>query len=147
MCLDLNEHQVKKTFHLKEYESLRKELEFLSNDLRTLEKYVVVSIAAVWTWLLTHQSSFPVTNPVIFLTAWGMPFLFSSLGTIRALSLYKGIEQIGEYIKNIEDAFDIQGWENTQVRISFFFRNSLIAVWIILNLVAIAIPLVIFFFT
>ena len=67
---------LKKDFYFKEYESLRKELEFLSNDLRNLEKYVILSIAAIWGWLLTHANP-EVVDIKLLKLAWRGILLYS----------------------------------------------------------------------
>ena len=45
----------KKEFLLKEYESLRKEIEWMLTDIRALERNVLVAVGVTWAWLFTHK--------------------------------------------------------------------------------------------
>jgi hypothetical protein len=120
-----------KNFYLKEYESLRKELEFLSNDLRNLEKYVIFSIAAIWSWLLTQTTPEGGVDIKYLKLAWrGIPLILSVFGIARAASLYVGIQKISTYLRGVENDFGIIGWEKTNKGIPCPFIISLVFIWI-----------------
>lgn len=133
-----------KDFLLKEYESLRKELEFLSKDLRSLERYVIISISGVWGFLLTQSHSQPDPNVdyIRFLKlAWrGLPIIFSSCGIVRAASLYMGINKISEYLRWVEKKLELAGWETYNNGIPWQFAASLILIWSAILLAAIFSP-------
>jgi hypothetical protein len=97
-----------KDFYLKEYESQRKQVEWLLRDYRTLERNVVIAVGVTWGWLF-KQNCVPKW-------AWFIPCLFASLGALRALGIEKSGYALKEYIKLLEAAFshwdDPGGWEH-----------------------------------
>ena len=94
-------------FFLKEYECLRKELELLIQESRALERYVLVAVGVVWSWLYHEHEP------------WGtflVVCLFPILGAIRAYGINKTFGEFGTYIESIEIAFKRKegplGWEH-----------------------------------
>jgi hypothetical protein len=71
-------------FFLKEYEALRKEIEWLGKDQRDLERNVTIAIGLMWVWLLKDGTS-------VARVAWWMPVLLAILGFIRTIYLSKPI--------------------------------------------------------
>jgi hypothetical protein len=98
----------KKDFLLKEYESLRKEIEWMLTDIRALERNVLVAVGVTWAWLFT-QKNLPGW-------VWFFPCLFVALGCVRALGIIKAFGHFRDYIAKIESAFlpgeNPEGWEH-----------------------------------
>jgi hypothetical protein len=46
-------------FYLKEYEYLRREIEWLLKDYRALERNVVIALGITWGWLLAQRQLIP----------------------------------------------------------------------------------------
>ena len=42
-------------FHLREYDSLRKEVESTVQETRTIERYALIGTGTLWAWLATHK--------------------------------------------------------------------------------------------
>jgi len=42
-----------KDFHLKEFECLRKEIDFSINEFHSVQRYAILATGAVWAWLFT----------------------------------------------------------------------------------------------
>jgi hypothetical protein len=100
-----------KEFCLKEYEALRKEVEWLLQDYRTLERYAIVAVGVSWAWLFHEQKTVPVW-------AWWFPVLFAVLGGVRAYGILKAFKALGKYLKTVEDFFYKEGgpsgWEHRE---------------------------------
>jgi hypothetical protein len=98
-----------KEFYLKEYESLRREVEWLLKDYRDLERNVLIAIVASWVWLLEKGTALP---PVV----WFLPLLFALIGGMRATGIMQAFTNFHRYISEIELAFrspgDPVGWEH-----------------------------------
>jgi hypothetical protein len=94
-------------FHLKEYESLRRELEIVLQDSRGLERNVVLAIGATWAWLYSKSGA-----PWTFL----IPCMFAILGAIRAHGINDTYTTFATYLSEIEEAFrkagGPKGWEH-----------------------------------
>ena len=105
-----------KEFHLKEYEYLRREIEWLMTYYRSLERNVVVAVGVTWGWLFSNRQQLPRWT-------WFIPCLFSFLGTLRSITLVRDHDHLHEYLYRVEKAFssanDPGGWEH--------FREA--AVW------------------
>jgi len=91
-----------KDFYLKEYECLRKEIEWMLKDYRSLERNVVIAVGVTWGWLFEHNKALPRW-------AWLIPCLFAALGSIRAAGIMKAFGNFRTYIVKIEDAFSSHG--------------------------------------
>jgi|SRR5580704_15418072 hypothetical protein len=119
-------------FYLKEYEALRREIEWLLKDYRELERNVVIAVGLTWAWLFERTPPKP---------AWLIPILFAGLGAWRAYGITESFDHYHEYICHIEDAFsrpgDPGGWEHTKwhgsggAKGAFLFWLSLIVVTVI----------------
>ena len=101
-------------FHLEEYRALRKEIEWLLQDYRSLERNIAVVCGGLLAWLFAHQQNCEKWTPQDL--AWIIPFLFAGLGSVRAWGIFKAFNVYHEYIVKIEAAFltgmDLGGWEH-----------------------------------
>ena len=94
-------------FHLKEYESLRHELETLLQDHRALERNAVVAVGITWGFLIKEHTP-----------GWTycIPCLFAILGALRAKGISNTYTTFGDYLHQIEAAFSKPGapagWEH-----------------------------------
>jgi hypothetical protein len=97
-------------FHMREFESLKKEIAVSIYEERALERYVLIGTGIVWVWLLTNQN---VGTPKI---GWWIPFFFVLLGSLRSITLLLTIQRMAQYIKLIEKVVTsskgIPGWEH-----------------------------------
>lgn len=123
-------------FYLKEYESLRKELDWHNEYVRSTEKAVALAVGVVWAWLVTHpQAKWP----------WFIPVLFVVLGILRSISVSRHFGRLHEYLKQLESAFsangDPGGWEHYLRWQSQSLSKSSIAFWTVLLLASIGVAL------
>jgi hypothetical protein len=86
-----------KDFHLKEFEGLRKEIEYSLNEFHSVQRYAILATGAVWAWLFTQN--------VTTWEAWGIPLLFTILGAIRQVALFEQMKTISGYIRKLEKKF------------------------------------------
>src|SRR5689334_11824099 len=93
--------QAGKELHLKEYESLRKEISELVEHSRKLEIYAVGGIAAFYAWFLAAE-----TQPTRI--ALGIPTALAILAALRSLATLVRIEEIAGYILTIESALALR---------------------------------------
>jgi hypothetical protein len=104
-----------KDFLLKEYECLRKEVEWLLKDYRGLERNIVVAVAVLWSWLF-HEKWDAASGRNLHTLAWFIPFLFAVLGSVRARGIFKAFGVLHDYLLEIEETFTTdsypQGWEH-----------------------------------
>jgi hypothetical protein len=89
--------QEEKDFHLKEFECLRKEIEFTLTEFHSIQRYVILASGAVWAWLFTQC--------VTIWEAWAIPLLFAGVGLIRHLALLEQLKIISSYIQQLEQKF------------------------------------------
>lgn len=82
-----------KEFHLKEYECLRKEFEWLLEASRSLERNVVIAVGVTWGWLLDKPSTLQLPKWV-----WFTPCLFAGLGSLRYSGLTKRFNMLHGYL-------------------------------------------------
>jgi hypothetical protein len=95
-------------FHLKEYEGLRREINFNEKEARALERYIVVAIGGILTWL--------ASMPKIDRWIWCVPCLLAVLGAVRAFGVNQTWDVYHRYILKLENAFTDAdapgGWEH-----------------------------------
>jgi hypothetical protein len=134
---DGNRSANSKEFYLEEYKALRKEIESLSKETRSLERNVIISIGLVWVWLLNDGTA--TTKP-----AWLFPILLAVLGCLRAMQIERHFKSFNEYIGKIEASFSAEqdpgGWEH------FLFprrptRLSTLAFWWVLVICTVAVAI------
>src|ERR1044072_7892065 len=87
------------SFHLLQYEALRKEIESCVQEIRTLERYALIGTGFVWAWLASN-SQLNISN--IFL--W-IPLFFSVLGWLRTMALAASVRRLAAYIRHKEEPF------------------------------------------
>ncbi len=123
-------------FSIKEFDTLRKEIEWTLNDSRSVERNVVIAIGAFWAFLIKENGNVrKLTHPA---WAWWIPVLFSVLGALRSAALGYKFACLGTYIQKIEKYFlpkvtnRPEGWEHFQSTAGGFVRVSAWIFWIIL---------------
>lgn len=125
-----------KDFFLKEYECLRREVEWLLQDYRTLERNAVIAVGITWGWLFQKT-----TAPK---WAWFFPCVFAILSSIRALGITHTFGLFHRYISQLEDSFSGQGypsgWQHFTVGKTASTRVGA-AFWAFLILVSFAVAL------
>ncbi len=126
---------------MREYESLRKEIEQDIQELRAVERYAVLGTAAIWTWLAS------TTNlPVIFRLAWWIPLFLVILAGIRAFAIWQMMKLAALYIKQLEERLGVEGWETYSGRVKgIVVRYSSLLFWLILVFVTITWPMMVVF--
>jgi hypothetical protein len=121
-------------FYLKEYECLRREIEWLLKDYRDLERNVVIAVGLTWAWLFEKDPP---------KAAWFFPFLFAVLGALRASGIDKSFKNYHEYIRRIETEFsragDPGGWEHSPRRGGL--SEGAYVFWLILILVTVGVAI------
>ena len=144
MSFEDNSNQRLQEFHLREYESLRKEIEFATQEMRSIETYVLIATGAVWTWLASANSEPPFAK-----IAWWIPLLFAVLGALKTFALYRGIERMSSYIQKLEQYFCntrvSSGWEthvHTREVRENFLNIYMYIFWIIMIAISIVVPLI-----
>jgi hypothetical protein len=106
-----DEHSDKSTeFYLREYDALRKEILWMLQDSRSVERNAVIAVGATWVWLLT-------TGSRLDWWAWLIPILFAALSALRSWAIFENFRVHSDYIKKIEAEFSKAnvnpgGWEN-----------------------------------
>lgn len=83
-----------KDFHLKEFEALRKEIEFTLGEHYNTQRYAVLATGAVWAWLFTQK--------VQLTLAWAIPGLFILCGWCRQFALFEQLRKLSCYIYGLE---------------------------------------------
>jgi hypothetical protein len=124
-------------FHLMEYECLRREIEVVLQDTRSLEKYIVVAIGAIWAWLHSIKTADWM---------WCIPCLFAILGAIRAFGINKSFGVFHMYILKLEEAYvktgAPEGWEHFIEKHDTGYGKGSVLFWtlLILATIVVAIP-------
>jgi hypothetical protein len=97
------------SFLLEEYKSLRNQIDYQIKEDRDLERYAMIGIGLVYSWL----ASVPSPSHMIY-PAWIFPPIIALLGMLRARSITKRIDQLSGYVQKLEEeVFDVEryGWE------------------------------------
>jgi|HubBroStandDraft_6_1064221.scaffolds.fasta_scaffold49464_4 hypothetical protein len=101
------------TFHIEEYKSLRKEIEWVLKEYHALERNIAVLCGGVMVWLFGHTRGEQWTPQDL---GFFVPFLFALLGSVRAIGIFRGFDIYHEYLMRVEDAFSekdgLEGWEH-----------------------------------
>ena len=127
-----------KEFHLKEYESLRKEMGELVEHSRKLEIYALGGIAAFYAWYLT-STSLRLPKELLWI-----PVFLAMLGALRSWSVYNRLMDIAKYLRQVEKCLtlkdcDLIGWE-THLKLpkneSSPFLSSAAIFWLVLVLIS-----------
>lgn len=125
-------------FHLKEYECLRKEIELLTQDSRTLERYAIVAVGVTWGWLFSRRA------PSVPEWAYCVPCMFAILGAIRAYGINQTFGILGDYISTVENAFYRDGgpvgWEHFEIGMKTLPESKgAVIFWATLNVITLVI--------
>jgi hypothetical protein len=79
----------------KEYVALRSEILDAIKEARSLERYVIVTVAGLWAWMITHK--------IADWRAWLIPFGVVCVACVRAANIMQHLGTMGEYIReNLE---------------------------------------------
>ncbi len=95
-----------------EYESLRREMDYLVDEIRKFEKWALALSGAFWAWTTANLESFESSH-YLFLPAFHLTLVVFSCYRARELRLL--LIKMSEYIVNIEKSFNIPsnlGWES-----------------------------------
>ena len=124
------------TLQQAEWKELRNEAISLSQEVRSLERYVIAASGAVYTWLATHAET--QHSGVV----WYLPVVFVILAGIRMLAMSKQISHLADYLKQIESKIGEgnTGWEHYFSSRRGLLGNSSIFVWLALLFSTLAAP-------
>jgi len=96
-----NGSEYPRDFHLKEFDTLRKEIEWMLQDLRAAERNLVIAVGTFWAFLITENKE--IEHLKYGRLAWSVPVMFALLGFLRSLKLSINITLEGKYIGKIEE--------------------------------------------
>ena len=108
-------------FHMKEYSALRGQIENHINSMRALERYVVGTLAVLYSWVMTNHHTLAgeageqlhVLDPSGLI--WFLPVAVVFLGWLRSIALAKRLKMMGKYCRQVETRYSeagLDGWEN-----------------------------------
>jgi len=132
-------------FLLTEYDHLRREVERLGAETRTLARYALVITGGIYGWFAARllDPDVGALDATFKVFTW-TPAVVTLLFGVRCLALGYGIRRIAPYIQRIESEFrlpDGLGWEthlrDTRKRIMFW---SATLYWVILFAVTVVAP-------
>ena len=129
---------VNKDFHMKEYESLKREIINLVRDSRKLEVYAIGALGGFYAWFLSKKDG--VSRPELILL---IPLLVALLGSWRAWAIFVRLRDIAEYLIEVEKEFaladnGLPGWETHLKTVAGSpFLTSAIGFWCTLVVVAV----------
>ena len=94
-----------------EYESLRREMDYLIDEIRKFEKWALALSGAFWAWSMTNLKSFESEH---YLLLPAFHFTLVIFSCYRARELRSLLITMSAYIKDIEGWFNVPahlGWE------------------------------------
>lgn len=112
-----------KEFLLAEFEALRAEIDALRESVQTCANFAIVSSAAFWAWLVTHNGW---QGRYWFITY--IPAAMAVLFGLRWIALVRVAIQAGEYIRKVETTLNLPqglGWESHLAK----NRNHVLTYW------------------
>ena len=116
-----------KDFYLKEYETLRGEVELLLKESQTIKRETIFAIGVTTAWLFREEQQRTVPS-----WTWFIPLVFVMLGYSRASGMSSSFSKFAECISRIEDMFSGEfapgGWEHFSSR-KAWSREGFIAFW------------------
>tara|TARA_Y100000815_G_C13253109_1_gene466338 strand:- start:258 stop:779 length:522 start_codon:yes stop_codon:yes gene_type:complete len=98
-------------FFAMEYESLRREMDYLIDEIRKFEKWALALSGAFWAWTMTHLESFQSEH---YLLLPAFHFILIVFSCYRARELRSLLIKMSEYIIKIEGWYGVPdnlGWE------------------------------------
>jgi hypothetical protein len=110
---------IKKDFEIKEFELLRKEIEYRTTNQWTTERDVVLATIAIY-WSRSkevHYDQLPINlQPIVWLF-WLAPIFVFLAGAARWLDDRRVIDRIGEYILEREEIIDSESvyWQKKRL--------------------------------
>jgi len=109
--LDVSINSVGEAFIVAEYNALRREIELQIAERRKAENQILISIAAVYAWVLTRDQPL---DPILFRVALSLPAGLACLGFLRWMGIQLRTMTIGEYLNQIEVELSPKGfgWES-----------------------------------
>ncbi len=135
-----NHGNSKNEFLVVEFKALRTQMDQLTKEILTYERWTLIVSGVIWGWLATN-TKLSMPN----LIYWS-PAVITFLAGLRVLGLHHHNLKTGEYISRIENKLNLPinlGWENILLR----ERPKLTSVssysyWILLFLINVIIPLI-----
>jgi hypothetical protein len=94
-------------FDLKEYDFLRADIQTLEAEIRTMERYALIAVSAIWTWFATEM-------PGRFEVAAYLSIALGILGALRSIALgsHMGAKAAySSYVEEIASDERLGGWE------------------------------------
>lgn len=124
-------------FLIKEYESLRTEMNEAVKETRTIERHAVIAIGIIWSWLALTENA-PYRQLI-----W-LPLIIVLFSAYRAYGLTAHIDTIAKYLTKIESFFitldDDLGFELNHSAALTAKRFSAYIFWILLCAMTIIVP-------
>jgi hypothetical protein len=107
-------------FFVLEYDALRKEIMWMLQDSRTVERNVLIAIAVFWAFLIKESEE--IKHLRYGHLAWSIPVLFAGLGSLRSWTLLQKLRLTGRYLQKVEKHLlqlepgkhSPEGWERFQ---------------------------------
>jgi hypothetical protein len=107
-------------FFILEYDALRKEIMWMLQDSRAVERNVLIAIAIFWAFLIRESNE--IKHLRYGHLAWSIPVLFAVLGSLRSWTLLQKLRLTGRYIQKVEKHLlrldpgkhSPEGWERFQ---------------------------------
>lgn len=112
-------------FQLEQYRAMRKEIDNNIAEVRLLQRYSLIAVAVVWSWIATNSSIAPdwaAFTPLIFV-ALGSSHTWSVLGETRDAGLF--IATTTERFFCSDSSVKAFGWENWLRRVQVSQRTKL----------------------
>jgi hypothetical protein len=114
------------TFLIEEFKALRSEIELYLAEIRGLERNTIIAVGTIWAWLLHER----VTDARVL----SIPIVLTLIVALRIIAVSLHFNSTRARIKQIEEAFDVEGWE--QRTSGGFFASSNIVIGIFLSVAA-----------
>lgn len=130
-------------YYVKEFDALRREVDWTMKDSRLVERNVIVAIGIFWGFLLKEKDIH--LAPEVRHAAWCVPVLFAVVGGLRSLAISLKLNLIGSYVDTIEkymrkksepDGSPV-GWETFQKGKTRWITASACGLWIVLIVVTV----------
>ena len=137
-------------FQIEEYKSLREEIARHNNSRRVMETSIILGLAALYAWLYEKNCSFSSQ----FLAIYYMPIIIVILGVIREYGFRVRVNQIADYIREIEiyyyNGSSPFGWETNlwilrnKSRSNMALGISVVLFWILLFVISLGLSVVLY---